>query len=362
MVRTLLRKGDVYIDLLPQRTFLTYAKQPGRLREELLAHHRKHGRFTCVLDEVQKIPGLLDEVHELIESRGIRFVLTGSSARKLMRTNANLLAGRAYIHRLFPLTVEEMGADFELERALRRGCLPALWGGDEEDPVEFLRSYSETYLREEVAQEGLVRRLGPFSQFLDIVAANDGEIVNYSNVSRECGVSVKTAQQYYEILEQTFLAYKVPGWYRSTRKRLTASPRYYLFDPGVTNALTHTLGPALDPVTRGRRFEQLMVTQMIAAISYARLDMQLCYWRTNHGAEVDVLFCRADRILAAAEIKSSRAGERAGKQGLASFMSEHPDVPCFILVAGGRERVLASGATVMDFRKFIGERLGDLHP
>jgi predicted AAA+ superfamily ATPase len=204
-VKKLLRKKDLYIDLLPQKNFLNYAKNPGRLREEVLAHHQRFGRFVCVIDEIQKIPSLLDEVHELIESCNIRFILTGSSARKLRRGGANLLAGRAYTYRFFTLTFQELGQDFQLDRALRVGCLPVLWGASNDDEQEFLRSYTETYLKEEIAAEGLVRNIGPFSYFLDIVAANDGETVNFSNVARECGVTVKTVQQYYQILEDTFL-------------------------------------------------------------------------------------------------------------------------------------------------------------
>jgi len=299
-------------------------------------------------------------VHELIESRRIRFILTGSSARKLRRGKANLLAGRAYTYRLFSLTRAELGADFNLERALLVGCLPALWESEDEDPREFLMSYTETYLREEIAQEGLTRNIAPFSRFLDIAAATDGETVNFSNVARECGVSVKTAQQYYEILEDTFLSFRLPPWRKSARKRLVAHPRFYLFDTGVTNSLAHTLGRKLNPAVRGRRFEQLVITQIKAAIEYRRLDHQLFYWRTNTGAEVDLLICRGQSILAAIEIKSSRQLGKEPLTGLRSFRSDNPHVPAFVLGAGVRERVLGDKATAMSWDRFIEQVLPGL--
>ena len=359
-VRSLLTENDLYIDLLPQREFVGYSNEPGRIRDEVLAHARTHTGFVCAIDEIQKIPLLLDEVHELIESFRIRFWLTGSSARKLRRGNANLLAGRAYTYRLFGLTPSELGADFDLERALRVGCLPPMWGSNDEDPREFLRSYTETYLREEIAQEGLARNIAPFARFLDVAAATDGETVNFSNVARECGVSVKTAQQYYDILEDTFLAFRIPPWRISARKRLVAHARYYLFDTGVTNALAHTLGRELNPLVRGRRFEQLVVTQILAAIEYGRLDQELFYWRTNTGAEVDLLVCRGQRILAAIEIKSSRQLGKEPHSGLRSFLSDHPLVPAYVLGVRIRERLLADKVTAMSWDRFIEDVLPEL--
>lgn len=357
LVKGLLGHADLYIDLLPQRDFLNYAKQPGRLREEILAHFDRHGPFVCVIDEVQKLPALLDEVHELIESRGIRFVLTGSSARKLRRGGANLLAGRAYTYHLFPLTFTELGAAFDLGRALRIGTLPPLWADRQEDEREFLRTYTETYLKEEVAAEGLVRNIGPFAHFLDIAAANDGETVNYHNIARECAVSVKTVQQYFQILEDTFLAYRLSAWTRSGRRRLVAHPRYYLFDTGITNALAHTLGEQLNPVVYGRRFEQFVIGQILSCIQYRRLDYHLYYWRTNHGAEVDLLLCTGDRIRYALEIKSARGIVRENLTGLKSFIQDYPDVPAYVLGNGQRRHKLKEGITVIDWNEFILEEL-----
>lgn len=356
-VKALLGPKDLYIDLLPQRSFLNYVKNPGRLREEIRAHLETNKKFICVIDEIQKIPILLDEVHELIESTDIQFILTGSSARKLRRGGANLLAGRAYTYHLFPLTFKEIGKKFNLEKALRIGTLPILWKHTEEDYREFFRSYTETYLKEEVAAEGLVRNIGPFSQFLDIVAANDGEIVNFSNIARECSVSVKTVQQYYQILQDTFLAFKLPAWQRSPRKRLVAHPRYYLFDPGVTNSLAHTFDEPLNQKVRGRRFEQFVITQILAFIHYNRLDYQLFHWRTNHGAEVDLLICQGQRIIYAVEIKSSQNIVKESLHGLRSFLSVHPDVPVFVVGHNQKPRKLSDSITLMNWHDFISREL-----
>lgn len=356
-VRSLLSSEDLYIDLLPQRSYLDYVRNPGSVREEILAHLDRHPGGKCVIDEIQKIRALLDEVHELIESRGVRFILTGSSARKLRKGAANLLAGRAYTYRLFPLTLMELGGRFDLDRALRVGTLPVLWGDEREDPVEFLRSYTETYLKEEVAAEGLVRDIGPFALFLDMAAANDGETVNFSNIARECSVSSKTVQQYYQILEDTFLAFKLPAWKRSARRRLVSSPRYYLFDPGVTNALAHTLTDRMGGSLLGRRFEQFVIGQLIASIHYQRLDYTLHYWRTNHGAEVDVLLCAGNRIVCALEIKSSRRIASESLTGLKSFLEDNPEVAAYVLGIQQKRRKLANGVTVMDWKDFIAEHL-----
>ncbi|WP_291322638.1 DUF4143 domain-containing protein, partial [Desulfonatronospira sp.] len=346
----------LYINLLPQRDFLHYAKSPGKMREEILAHLDRYENPLCVIDEIQKIPALLDEVHELIESKGIRFILTGSSARKLRRGGANLLAGRAYTYHLFPLTFTEAGDLFDLDKALTTGMLPVLWNSDSEHPAEFLRSYAETYLKEEVAAEGLVRDIGPFAYFLDIVAANNGETVNFNNIARECSVSVKTAQQYFHILEDTFLAFKLSAWTRSGRRRLISHPRYYLFDTGVTNALAHTLTRQLNPNVYGRRFEQFVISQLMAQIEYRRLDYQFYYWRTHHGAEVDVLICQGNRIICALEIKSSQHISTESLRGLKSFADDNPGVPAYVLGHRQKRRHL-NNIVLMNWDDFILEEL-----
>lgn len=352
-VKGLLGPKDLYINLLLQSEYVRFAKEPGLFRNELLHHFKTHGDSTCVVDEIQRIPDLLNEVHALIESTGLRFILTGSSARKLRRGGVNLLAGRAYTYRLFPLLFEELGDAFDMERALRIGVLPTLWRNEREDPREFLRTYTETYLREEIKAEGLVRNIGPFARFLDIASANDGEIVNFSNIARECQVSVKTAKEYYQILEDTFIAYKIEPWRKSVRKRLVAHSRYYFFDPGVTNALCKYDLDEINPIVRGHRFEQLVITQLLAKIEYRRKNLQLNFWRSNTGLEVDLIISKGKKIYAAVEIKSGKSLKMCDINGLTQFLDEHPGVPGFAVTTDSRSRKLSERITVMPWKQFL---------
>jgi len=354
LIKAVLGPNDLYINFLPQRASLEYANDAGRFREEVLAHISRHPQALVVVDEVQKIPAILDDVHDLIESHGVRFALTGSSARKLRRSSSNLLAGRAYTYRLYPLTERELGEAFKVEKALLIGCLPALWNPDaDEDPSEFLRAYADTYLREEIAMEGLVKDLAPFARFLDLAAANDGEIINFSAFARDCGVSVKTAQSYFQILEDTFLAFKISPWVRSTRKRLVAHPKFFLFDPGVTNALAHTLHSPLPPAVRGRRFEQLMTLQIKARIDYSRLDLALHFWRTNTGQEVDLVLSRGEEVIAAVEIKSTQRLDPGDLNGLKAFRTDHPHAKAFVIGPFTMRRHLADGVEAIPWRDFL---------
>lgn len=361
-VKALLASEDLYISLLPQRTYLSYLRDPNQFREEVLAHHKQHNTFTCVVDEIQKIPALLDEVHDLIESYGIRFILTGSSARKLKRGAANLLAGRANTYHLYPCVFEELGENFDLEKALTIGCLPYLWSNalNSNDQIEFLRSYTDVYLREEIQAEGVVRNIAPFARFIDIAAHNDGEITNYTNIARECSVTVKTIQEYYQILEDTFIAYRIDPWIKSIRKRLVAHPRYYLFDMGVSNALC-LYYQKLNPIVRGRRFEQFIILQLLALNNYYRLHYEFFFWRTHTGVEIDLIITREKKPVFAIEIKSSTAHlKNDDTQGLREFKIEYPAVKAYILSPVDRPRLLADDIQILPWQLFFKEHFSKI--
>jgi uncharacterized protein len=360
-VKTLLTEEDLYINLLPQRIFLDYIRDPNLFRQEVLAHKRSHPKFTCVVDEIQKIPALLDEVHDLIENEGIRFILTGSSARKLKRGSANLLAGRASTYHLYPCTYVELAEIFDLEKALRLGCLPYLWSNplNDSDQNEFLESYAEVYLREEIQAEGIVRNIAPFARFIDIAANNDGEIVNYTNVARECAVSLKTVQEYYQILEDTFIAYRVDPWLKSVRKRLVAHPRYYLFDMGVTNALCHQY-KTLNSEVRGRRFEQFIILQLIALNNYHKMGFEYFFWRTNAGTEIDLILTRDKKPIAAIEIKSNPMIQKLDTVALREFQAEYPETKLYILCPIERPRLMENNIQVLPWQTFFDEELHKL--
>ncbi len=338
LLKSWLKGHDLYINLLPQREFLQFSTVPGRFRNEVLHHLQKHPQSVIGVDEIQRIPDLLNEIHDLIETHKARFILTGSSARKLKRDGANLLAGRAKSGTLYPLTIEELSEHFDLERALLWGTLPTIWSEDRapSEHSEFLNSYTETYLKEEIQQEALVRNIGSFYRFLEVVASSDGEIVNFSSVARDCAVSVKTVQSYYSILEDTFISYKLEPYLKSARKRLVAHPKYYLFDPGVTNALKGSSFRHLNPVDRGRRFEQFMILQILAALSYQKSHLELRFWRTNTGNEVDLLILDEGKVRCAVEFKSSENVQNKDSSHLNGFSEEHPKAEKFIVVPFGR--------------------------
>lgn len=360
-VQSLLTKQDLYINLLPQRTFLNYVREPGVFRQEVLAHKQQYNKFVCIVDEIQKIPTLLDEVHDLIENHGIKFILTGSSARKLKRGAANLLAGRASTYHLYPCTYNELGSNFKLERALLVGLLPVLWADllNIEDQKEFLESYVDVYLREEIQAESIVRNIAPFTRFIDIVANNDGEIVNYSNIARECGVSLKTVKEYYQILEDTFLAYRIDPWSKSIRKRLVSHPKYYLFDSGITNTLCRQYR-SLNSEVRGRRFEQFIILQFIALNNYYKFGFEYFFWRTNTGVEIDLILTLEKKVVAAIEIKSSNIITNSDAYGLLQFKEEYPEVNAYIVAPIDRARLFNSGIQLLPWQNFFDYELKKL--
>ena len=351
LIRSVLPKESWTVDLLHHDVFLRFAKEPGRFRAEALARIRS-GVRTIFIDEVQKVPALLDEVHALIEETKTRFLLTGSSARKLKRGGANLLAGRAATRRLHPLTLAEIGDGFDLERALRLGTLPPVVSGDAAAARELLGGYAETYLREEIQAEGIVRNVGGFARFLDVAAAQSGEILNAAAVASDAGVSARTVRSYFEILEDTLVGFRLEAWSKSPRARLVAHPRFYFFDTGVTNALNRRLHGEPDLPTRGRLFEQWIVTECARVVDYEYPETRLYYWRTNHGAEVDLLFERHGKLRLAVEIKSRRTVSGADLSGLRSFAEAHPRTPR-VIVATVPEPFTVDRVEVLPWRSFF---------
>jgi uncharacterized protein len=352
LVRSVLPAGAWTVDLLEHDAAMRYAKDPSLFRREAEAKIASGAR-TIFVDEVQKVPALLDEVHSLIEKHKTRFILTGSSARKLKRGGANLLAGRAVMRRLHPLTFQEIGASFDLERALRYGTLPAVVTGTDDEVRELLRTYGEVYLREEIQAEAVVRNLGGFGRFLDVAAAQSGEILNFSAIGRDATLATRTVQEYFQILEDTLLGFRLEAWRNSPRARMVAHPRFYLFDPGVTNALNRRLTAPLDASARGRLFEQWVILECLRQIDYRNDEARLYYWRTNTGAEVDLLLEKHGKLRLAVEIKSRATISGADLTGLRSFADAHPNVPCVVVCLAPHEHKHGD-FRVMPYREFIG--------
>lgn len=334
---TLLRAQGVdwIIDLLDPELQLTYNKTPGLLKQQM--DDFEPGRGTRILiDEIQRVPALLDVVHALMEQKpDLQFILCGSSARKLRHGASNLLGGRALYRTMHPLTCDELGADFDLQQVLAYGSLPkvctALREKKTREAQDLLRSYTITYLREEIKAEALVRNLQGFQHFLDVAAAQFSEQINFSGVSRDCQVALTTVREYYTILEDTLIGFFLYPYLKSTRKRMSHQPKFYFFDNGVTRALLGGLQEPPTPLEQGRLFEQWILQELVRLNEYRQKDWKMFFWRTNHGAEVDAIITRGARILYAIECKFKRQPTTADLSGMKSFHDLHPEVPCFVV-------------------------------
>ena len=334
------------IDLLSLDVYRRYIAEPGLFRLEIEQRLRDipaHDTLTVLVDEVQKLPGLLDEVHYLIERyKGqVQFLLAGSSARKLKRSGANLLAGRAWTLKLHPLNSQELVPD--LRKALTIGTLPGIYQEPQSSAKRSLKAYVETYLREEVMQESLVRKIDHFIRLLDVAGQVNGEPVNFTAIARDSGVSVKTAQEYFDILVDTLIAFRIDGWSHSVRKQLRQSPKYYFFDCGVLNAMRGELQTELKPGSYryGKLFETFIVNELIRANDYNESDYRFHYWRTNTGMEVDLVLTRGPNdVPRAVEIKSQASPKESDLKGLMAFASEHNKANLFCLCQTPRQYAL----------------------
>lgn len=335
------------VDLLEPETLRSLSARPERLRE--LVDGRPDAR-QVVIDEVQKLPELLEVAHLLIEERrGGQYIFTGSSARKLRRGGVNLLGGRAAQKSLHPYMAAELGARFRLEEALRLGMLPIVLGAM--DPNEILRAYNGLYLREEVQMEGLVRNIGSFARFLEAVSFSQGAALNLANVARECQVNRKTVEGYLEILEDLLLAFCVPVFVRRAKRELAAHPKFYFFDAGVFRA-NRPAGPLDSPAEiDGAALEGLVAQHLRAWCDYSDGDHRLSYWQTRSKLEVDfVVYGESD--FHALEVKNTAQVRPEDLRGLKSFGEDYPDSRRWLLYRG-RERLMLDGILCLPCDEFL---------
>jgi len=303
----------VFFDLLEADTFRELSERPEYMRQTVPA-----GTKLVVIDEIQKLPGLLDEVHLMIERNpGLRFVLTGSSARKLKRGSANLLAGRAWVTHLHPLVSSEVGADRLLAR-LNRGSLPAVL--DSALPHEDLKAYVGTYLQEEIRAEGLTRSIEGFSRFLTVAGACNGQQVNYTAVGSDAGVPPRTVREYFQILEDTLIGHLLPAYRKTDKRKPVATSKFFFFDVGVANTLLKRSEIVPGSETFGRALEHLIFLELRARLDYSRVDLPLTYWRSLSRFEVD--FVIGDRI--AIEVKAKPRVASRDIKGLRALAEELP--------------------------------------
>ncbi len=317
------------LDLLAPDVLRAYAARPERLREFVGA--RPEGT-VIVVDEVQKVPQLLSVVHALMEERrGYTFVLTGSGSRKLKRDGADMLAGRALVRTMHPFMAGEVGEAFALDTALSRGMLPVVW--DSEVPEDVLGSYVGTYLREEVMMEGLVRSLGDFSRFLEAVSLSHGQVLNISDVARECDVRRKTVEGYISVLEDLLLASRIDVFPKRAKRAVTRHPKLYLFDTGVFRSL-RPKGPLDSPgEMAGPALEGLIYQHLRAWVDYGNIDCGIFFWRTREGSEVDfVLYGNAG--FWAVEVKNATTVRPRDLRALKSFREDYPECTPLFLYRG----------------------------
>jgi len=338
--------GARVYDLLDTEMSAELSVRPRLLREQALAEEPP----LVIIDEVQQVPALLEEVHWLLVNTGTRFVLCGSSARKLRRVSRNLLGGRAVDFHLLPLTSHEIG-DVDLNHLLQFGALPPHYLSDMPGPL--LKAYVNNYLKQEIIDESVTRNIPAFSRFMQVLGLTHGQQLNHSNVARETGVSASTVRNYYQIVEDTLLGSTLEPWRRRKKRRLVETAKFYLFDVGVANQLhpeTGNLGEGTDRY--GRAFEHFILNELRARIAYSGLDHEISYWRTHSGFEVD--FIVGDMDLAV-ECKAAREVRSADLRGLRALMEDHAPRRSIIVSRDPRRRKTEDGIEMIPWQEFCRE-------
>lgn len=320
-----------YYDLLLPDVFTRLQRYPDLLIQEL---DRQSPDQLVIIDEVQQIPALLNSVHWLIENRGLKFILCGSSARKLKRLGANMLGGRALKRQLFPFVSCEI-PDFDLMRAVNNGMLPRHYMIA--NAYNRLEGYIGNYLQQEIEAEALTRNLGSFTRFLEVAALCDGEMVNYNNIATDCGVRASTIKEYFNILIETMIGYMLPAYSHVKKRRLIKAPKFYFFDIGIVNYLRNRQNLYPGSADFGQAFEHLIIQELIAYLSYNRSRKQLSYWRTASGYEVDAIIGDAE---VAIEVKSVREAQSKHLKGLKALKEEHPHARLIVVSLDETTRIL----------------------
>ena len=332
------------IDLLKTDTFAEYAQRPALLRERYSDH-----KGLIVIDEVQKCPSLLDEVHWLIENRKQSFLLTGSSARKLRRGHANLLGGRAWRRTMLPLSFSEVDS-FDLEKVMVSGLLPPHYLS--QNPREDLRAYVADYLKEEIAAEAVAQNIPAFSEFLRVASISGGGLLNYVNVARESGISQYVVRNYFDILEDTYLGFRVRPWRKSKKRRMILTEKFYLFDVGVANFLAGCQ-PKIGSAEFGKSFEHMILMEIRAYQAYRNPELDISFWRTSSGQEVD--FVLGDKELAL-EIKGSARVHEGDFRGFTALLEDGPVKKCVLVCLEKERRLVHNKIEILPWKDFL-ERL-----
>jgi uncharacterized protein len=346
--------GAIFYDLLSTHEMIRLTKAPYLLREEILSFQKTKINQLIIIDEIQKVPELLNEVHWLIENIGAQFILCGSSARKLKTQSTNLLGGRAWPYHFYPLTFDEI-TDFNLLKALNHGLIPNHYLSDNEFILDYLQAYVDIYLTDEIRNEGLVRNLSGFARFLDVAGLCNGEMINMSNIARDCGIDRLSVQGFYQILIDTLLGYFIYPFHKKIKRDLIiTAPKFYLFDVGIANFLARQTVNELKGMAAGKSFEHYIFMELTAYISMHRKRIDICYWRTKTGLEVDFILGNADIAI---EVKTSEQVHQQDLTGLIAFCEEHPKARAIVISQDKRARLLKinekTSLSIMPWKHFL---------
>lgn len=329
--------SSVYYDLLSTHEMTRLIREPNLLYEEISALSKEALTSPIIIGEIQKVPALLNEVHRLITEKKVQFILCGSSARQFKNASTNLLGGRAWVHRFYPLTSAEI-KDFDLLRALQHGLIPSHYDADPKFIDDYLQAYIDVYLTQEIRNEGLVRNLRAFASFLDVAGFSNGQMINANNIARDCGVDRTTVQGFYQILVDTMLGYHLYPYGKKVKRDIIGSTlKFYLFDVGVANYMGKQKVISLKGPVAGHAFEHFILMELKAYLDYTRTHVDVTYWRTKTGLEVD--FILGDAQLAI-EVKISEQVHREDLKGLMGFCEEHPKTKAVVVSQDKRSRVL----------------------
>ncbi len=328
--------GGLYIDLLETSAFLDLSARPGRLDEMIPPGFED----WVIIDEVQKVPTLLNEVHRLIENKKYKFILTGSSARSLKKKGVNLLAGRALSFKMFPLTAIEQGPDFDLNKAIQYGQLPYVYSKDSEQEIQnYLDAYTQTYVREEVMQEGLTRNIGAFSRFLETASFSQCGVLNMSDVAQDASINRKVVVNYFQIVEDLLIAAKLPIFSKRPKRKLIAHSKFYFFDVGVYRAIRPHGPYDSNEEAEGAAYETLVYQEIQAINHYFNLQYQLYFWRTVDQVEVDFVLYGPKGIIGI-EVKRSDSINSKDLKGLRAFKEDYPEAKLFLFHGGTRREYI----------------------
>ncbi len=350
-LREQLAEDSLLFDLLDVDTRIEFSSRPTLLEQQIPPNYKG----WIIIDEIQKAPALLDTVHKLIEEKNYKFILTSSSARKLRKIGVNLLAGRAHTYHMYPLTSQELGSRFNLTQALTMGMLPKIYNSSPAQAKKYLASYTKTYLHEEIMQEGLSRNLEAFSRFLEAASFSQASVLSISPIARELGMNSKTVSNYFDLLEDMLLSYRLQIFSKRAKRKLIQHPKFYFFDAGVYQSIRPKGFIDSREEIEGHALETLVLQELIALNEYYDLGCQINYWRTENEHEVDFVLYGAKHFLAIEVTRSKSISTIDDLKSLNLFLEDYPEAKAYIVYGGNKKLYLGNGIIALPILEFFQE-------